>query len=113
MEKTLFAKIIDREITADIIYEDDQCLAFHDINPQAPTHVLLVPKHPIDKLISVSEQDRPLLGYLLERVPVLAKQLGIEEAFRVVINNGSGAGQTVFHLHLHLLGGRVMHWPPG
>jgi histidine triad (HIT) family protein len=113
MEKTLFAKIIDKELDADIVYEDDQCMAFHDVNPQAPTHVLLIPKMAIAKLADADENDQAMLGYLMAKIPELARKLGIEEAYRVVINNGEGAGQTIFHLHLHLLGGRVMHWPPG
>ncbi len=113
MEKTLFSKIIDREIAADIFYEDDLCLAFHDTNPQAPTHVLIIPKQPITKIADVKQDDKALLGHLLVKVPEIVKILGVEDDFRLVINNGAGAGQTIFHLHIHLLAGRAMHWPPG
>lgn len=112
MSDTLFTKIINREIPADIVYEDDLCLAFRDINPQAPTHVLLIPKKPIPKLSEATPDDHALLGHLLIKVGTVAEQLGLS-GFRVVINNGEEAGQTVFHLHLHILGGRSMAWPPG
>lgn len=112
MSDTLFTKIINREIPADIVYEDDLCLAFRDINPQAPTHVLLIPKKPIPKLSDATPADHALLGHLLIKVEAVAEQLGLS-GFRVVINNGEEAGQTVFHLHLHILGGRSMAWPPG
>lgn len=111
--KTLFEKIIAREIPATIIYEDEQCVAFKDINPGAPTHVLLVPRKAIPKLSDVAAEDQALLGHLLLVVPKLASQLGVSDAYRVAINNGAGAGQSVFHLHLHILGGRPMRWPPG
>ena len=106
MADTLFAKIIDRQIPADIVYEDDLCLAFRDINPQAPVHVLLVPKKPIAMLASAQAEDQALLGYLLLAVGKVARQLGVDNAFRVLIANGADAGQTVFHLHLHILAGR-------
>ncbi|MEB3274708.1 MAG: histidine triad nucleotide-binding protein [Prochlorothrix sp.] len=112
MSDTLFTKIINREIPADIVYEDDLCLAFRDINPQAPTHVLLIPKKPIPKLSDATPDDHALLGHLLIKVGTVAEQLGLSD-FRVVANNGEGAGQTVFHLHLHILGGRPLNWPPG
>lgn len=110
---TLFSKIITREIPANIIYEDEHCLAFRDINPQAPTHVLLIPKQEISRLADAQPADQALLGHLLLAAGKVARQLGIGDAFRLVINNGAEAGQTVFHLHLHLLGGRPLHWPPG
>jgi histidine triad (HIT) family protein len=112
-EKTIFGKIIDREIPADIVFEDEQCLAFRDINPQAPEHVLLIPKKAIPRLDDLNEDDRPLAGHLLALVPRLAKQLGLENGYRVVVNCGPEGGQEVEHLHLHLLGGRQMNWPPG
>ena len=110
---TLFGKIIRREISATIVYEDDLCLAFRDINPQAPTHVLLVPKKEIDMLVSASAGDQALLGHLMLAAGKIARQLGIGDAFRLVVNNGAEAGQSVFHLHLHILGGRALRWPPG
>ena len=106
MADTLFAKIIDRQIPADIVYEDDLCLAFRDINPQAPVHVLLVPKKPLDMLASAQSEDQALLGHLLLTAGKIARQFGVDNAFRVVIANGADAGQTVFHLHLHILAGR-------
>ena len=110
---TLFSKIIAREIPADIVYEDELCLAFRDINPQAPTHVLLIPKRELPKLADAAPNDRDLLGHLMLAAGNIARQLGVEEAFRLVVNNGAGAGQSVFHLHLHLLAGRPFRWPPG
>jgi histidine triad (HIT) family protein len=110
---TIFGKIIAREIPATIVYEDDQCLAFRDINPQAPTHVLLIPKKEIPRLIDATDEDRALLGHLMLVAGKVARQLGAGEAFRLVVNNGAEAGQSVFHLHLHILGGRAMTWPPG
>lgn len=110
---TLFSKIISRAIPANIVYEDQHCLAFRDINPQAPTHVLLVPKQEIPTLADANPEDQALLGHLLLAAGKVARQLGVGDAFRLVINNGEDAGQTVFHLHLHLLAGRPLHWPPG
>jgi histidine triad (HIT) family protein len=110
---TLFGKIIRREIPADIVYEDEHCLAFRDINPQAPTHVLLVPKKEIDRLGGAGAGDQALLGHLMLAAGTIARQLGIGDAFRLVVNNGAEAGQSVFHLHLHILGGRKLRWPPG
>ena len=110
---TLFGKIIRREIPADIVYEDDLCLAFRDINPQAPTHVLLVPKKEIDMLANAGPEDQALLGHMLLAAGKIANQLGLADAFRVVVNNGAAAGQSVFHLHFHILGGRKLSWPPG
>lgn len=110
---SLFGKIIRREIPADIVYEDDLCLAFRDINPQAPTHVLLIPKKEIDQLGNARSEDQALLGHLMLAAGKVAKQLGAGEAFRLVVNNGAEAGQSVFHLHLHILAGRKLEWPPG
>lgn len=110
---TLFSRIIRREIPADIVYEDAHCLAFRDINPQAPIHVLLVPKQEVPRLVDAVENDQTLLGHLLLAAGIVARQLGVGDAFRLVVNNGADAGQTVFHLHLHLLAGRPLHWPPG
>lgn len=110
---TLFSKIIAREIPADIVYEDTHCLAFRDINPQAPTHVLLIPKQEIPRLADAGHADQDLLGHLLLAAGKVARQLGVGDAFRLVVNNGADAGQTVFHLHLHILAGRPLHWPPG
>lgn len=110
---TIFGKIIRREIPADIVYEDDLCLAFRDVNPQAPTHVLVIPKKEIARLADAQPEDQALIGHLLLAANRIARELGVEDAYRVVVNNGAGAGQSVFHLHLHILAGRPMHWPPG
>lgn len=110
---TLFSKIIAREIPADIVYEDELCVAFRDINPQAPTHVLLVPKEELPKLTDAEARHQALLGHLVITASKVARQLGVGDAFRLVVNNGADAGQSVFHLHLHILGGRPFHWPPG
>ena len=110
---TIFGKIIRREIPADIVYEDEHCLAFRDVNPQAPTHVLLIPKKEIPRLADAGGGDQALLGHLMLAAGRVARQLGVEEAFRLVVNNGADAGQSVFHLHLHLIAGRPMRWPPG
>jgi histidine triad (HIT) family protein len=110
---TLFERIIRREIPADIVYEDEQCLAFRDIHPQAPVHVLVIPKRPIPSLAESTPSDLPLLGHLLDAVRRIAEQLGLAEGYRTVINSGRHGGQTVDHLHLHLLGGRPLNWPPG
>jgi histidine triad (HIT) family protein len=110
---TLFGKIIRRELSADIVYEDEWCLAFRDINPQAPTHVLLVPKKEIDKLSSATPEDQSLLGHMMLAAVKVARKLGVGDTFRLVVNNGAEAGQTVFHLHLHILAGRELKWPPG
>ena len=110
---TLFGKIIRREIPADIVYEDELCLAFRDVNPQAPTHVLLIPKKEIARLVDASTHDAALLGHLVLAANKVAELLGVGDAYRLVVNNGAGAGQSVFHLHLHILGGRKFNWPPG
>ena len=113
MSKTLFEKICDKEIPASIVYEDAHCVAFEDINPGAPTHVLLVPRKPIPKLSDATAADQSLLGHLLLTAAKVAAQFGVGDAFRLAVNNGAGAGQSVFHLHLHILGGRPLKWPPG
>jgi histidine triad (HIT) family protein len=110
---TLFSKIIAREIPADIVYEDTHCLAFRDINPQAPIHVLVIPKQEIPRLADAQDADQALLGHLMLAAGKVARQLGVDDAFRLIVNNGADAGQTVFHLHLHILAGRPMRWPPG
>ncbi len=114
MSKTLFEKIIAREIPAQIVYEDDLVLAFRDINPQAPIHALIVPKRPIPRVAEAEADDQPLLGYLLLKAAEVAGKLGLDkDGFRLVINNGADGGETVPHLHIHILGGRYMKWPPG
>lgn len=113
MADTIFGKIIDREIDADIVYEDDRCLAFRDINPQAPMHILLIPKKPIPRLADAAPDDRDLLGHLMLKAAEIARDEGYGDAFRLAMNNGEAVGQSVFHLHLHILGGREFSWPPG
>ncbi len=111
---TIFKKIIDREIPANIVYEDELCLAFHDVSPQAPTHVLLIPKKEVVNVAGLEEEDRALAGHLLLTAGKVARELGIEESgYRVVANCGSDGGQSVDHLHLHILAGRPLKWPPG
>ena len=114
MNKTLFEKIIAREIPADIVYEDDQVIAFRDINPQAPTHVLLIPKKPIPRISEAKPEDHQVLGHLLLKAAEVAEKLGLKSGgYRLVFNNGPDAGEAVPHLHCHILGGRKMNWPPG
>ena len=110
---TIFKKIIDRQIPADIVHEDERCLAFRDVHPQAPTHVLVIPKKEIARVSDAAAEDAELLGHLLLVAGRIATQLGLKEGFRLVINNGPQAGQSVDHLHVHILGGRAMNWPPG
>jgi histidine triad (HIT) family protein len=110
---TLFTHIIRREVPADIVYEDELCLAFRDVAPKAPTHVLLIPKKEIPRLCDAAPEDQALLGHLLLTVNHVARLLGIEQGYRMVVNNGAEAGQSVFHLHLHILAGRPFSWPPG
>src|SRR3990167_6065446 len=113
MAKTLFEKIIDREIPADIIYEDDISLAFRDISPQAPVHLLIIPKKPIATINDMSEEDVPLMGHLFWVAKKLAADLGVaDDGYRVVMNCNQHGGQTVYHVHLHLLAGKPMGWPP-
>jgi histidine triad (HIT) family protein len=113
MSDTIFQKIIDRELPADIIYEDEQSLVFRDINPVAPTHLLIIPKKQIEKISDANDEDQELLGHLFLVAGKVAKQLDIDDAFRLVVNNGAGAQQTVFHLHIHLIAEREFSWPPG
>lgn len=113
-EKTIFKKIIDREIPADIVYEDDDVLAFKDITPQAPVHILVVPKKEIPTINDVQEEHAGLIGKMVLTAKKLAKENGVDkDGYRLVFNCNEGAGQTVFHIHLHLLGGRDLKWPPG
>ena len=113
MTDSIFQKIIDKEIPAEILFEDDKCLVFKDINPIAPIHVLIIPKKPIEKISDSKKEDTEILGYLLLKAGDIARELGVEEAFRLVVNNGADAQQTVFHLHIHLIAGREFRWPPG
>ncbi len=111
-DNTLFQKIADGEIPADIVYQDDQAVAFRDIAPQAPTHVLIVPRRPIPRADAIETEDEALVGHLFTVARRVAEAEGLSD-YRLVVNNGEGAGQTVFHLHVHLLGGRGLQWPPG
>lgn len=114
MAECLFCKIIAREIPASIVYEDERVLAFNDINPQGPTHVLVVPKAHIPSLNDLTPEHDEIIGEIVRRAASIARQRGISAGgFRAVFNTNIDAGQTVFHLHLHLIGGRIMHWPPG
>ena len=114
MEKTIFQKICDKDIPADIVYEDDQVLAFHDANPQAPTHVLMIPRKAISRVNDAQDEDKLLLGHLLLKAAEVAQDLGLgENGYRLVINNGQDGGESVPHLHCHILGGRQLQWPPG
>jgi histidine triad (HIT) family protein len=113
MADTIFGKIIRREIPADIVHEDDLCVAIRDVNPQAPVHILVIPKKPIAKLSDADAGDTELVGHLFRVAAGIAQVQGCGDAFRLVVNNGAGAGQTVFHLHIHVLGGRGFTWPPG
>jgi histidine triad (HIT) family protein len=111
--ETIFSKIIRREIPADIVYEDELAIAFRDISAQAPIHILVIPKKPIPTLADTQPEDQALLGHLLLTVQRIAEQEGLTEGYRTVINTGNDGGQTVHHLHLHILGGRALKWPPG
>ena len=113
MSQTLFEKIINKEIPADILYEDDISIVIKDISPQAPTHLLIIPKKVIPKLSAATKEDQEILGHLMLVAGNIADNLGLDETFRLVVNNGAKAGQSVFHLHLHLLSGRNLNWPPG
>ncbi|MBN3310734.1 adenosine 5'-monophosphoramidase HINT1 isoform X2 [Amia ocellicauda] len=110
---TIFGKIIRKEIPAKIFYEDEQCIAFHDIAPQAPTHFLVVPKKPIPQLSKAEDSDAALLGHLMIVAKKCAAEVGLAKGYRLVLNDGPHGGQEVFHLHIHVLGGRQLHWPPG
>jgi histidine triad (HIT) family protein len=114
MSKTLFERIIARELPATIVYEDDQVLAFRDIKPQAPIHVLIIPKNPIPRIAEAKPEDQQVLGWLLLRAAHVAEQLGLSNSgYRLVFNNGPDAGEAVPHLHCHIIGGRKLGWPPG
>jgi histidine triad (HIT) family protein len=110
---TIFKKIIDKQIPADILYEDDRCLAFHDISPQAPTHVLVIPKKEIASLADLADDDADLVGHIYLVIRNLARELKLADGYRVVVNSGRDGGQSVDHLHFHLLAGRQLKWPPG
>jgi histidine triad (HIT) family protein len=109
---SIFGRIARGEISADVVYQDERALAFRDIHPQAPTHILVIPRQPIPRLSAAADGDTELLGHLLQVARKVAKQQGLDD-FRLVVNDGAGAGQTVFHLHVHVLGGRAFGWPPG
>ena len=113
MESTLFEKIISREIPADIIYEDDKCIVINDIAPQAPTHLLIIPKKVITMISKSDDDDVLVLGHLMIIAKKMASRIGLDDTFRLVVNNGAKAGQSGFHLHVHLLSGRIFSWPPG
>ena len=113
MSKTLFQKIADKEIPAKLIHEDEFCVAFHDIAPQAPVHVLIVPRKAIARIAEAGAADQALLGHLLLVAQKVAKKLTLAKGFRLVINNGPDGGESVPHVHVHLLGGRALSWPPG
>ncbi|MCE9630891.1 MAG: histidine triad nucleotide-binding protein [Planctomycetia bacterium] len=113
MADTIFGRIIRKEIPARIEHEDDLCLAFHDVAPQAPVHVLVIPKRPIASLADVADDDRDMLGHLVVVATELARKLGLARGYRLVVNCGPDGGQSVDHLHVHLLGGRRLGWPPG
>jgi histidine triad (HIT) family protein len=112
IEKTIFKKIIDQEIPAKIVYEDDECLAFHDVSPQAPVHLLVIPKKEITSIDAITEEDAELIGHLWLVIRNLARKFQLGSGYRVVVNCGEEGGQTVDHLHFHLLGGHAMGWPP-
>ena len=113
MAETVFGQIIAREIPARIVHEDDRCLAFHDVAPQAPLHVLVIPKRPIPSLTALDDGDEALVGHLVLVATRLAARLGLADGYRLVVNCGREGGQSVDHLHIHLLGGRAFGWPPG
>ncbi|MCO4773004.1 MAG: histidine triad nucleotide-binding protein [Deltaproteobacteria bacterium] len=114
MSETIFTKILRKEIPADLVHEDEQCIAFRDINPQAPVHILIIPRKAFENIDAMQDEDEQLVGHLFSVARDIARTFHLDETgYRCVINNGSNAGQTVFHLHVHLLGGRAMNWPPG
>lgn len=112
-DKTLFQKIMDGEIPGEFVHQDDQCVVLRDIDPQAPVHLLVVPRKPIPRVAEADAEDGPLLGHLLLTARKVALEMGLEKGFRVVVNNGPDGGESVPHLHVHLLGGRSLDWPPG
>lgn len=113
MSDTIFTKIINKEIPADIVYEDDLSLAFRDVNPQAPVHILIIPKKPMEQLNDAEVSDQELLGHLIFVAHKVAEKEGVADGYRLVLNNGVGAGQLVMHVHFHLMAGRSLKWPPG
>jgi len=112
-DNCLFCKMVSGEIKPSLVYDDADVMAFNDINPQAPVHVLVIPKKEIPRLADATDEDQAVLGHLMIAAGKIARQLGVDNAFRLVTNNGAAAGQSVFHLHLHILAGRPFHWPPG
>lgn len=112
-EPTIFQKILDGDIPADIVHEDEQCIAFHDVNPQAPTHILVIPRKPIPTLDDIAPEDEALVGHLFRVASQVARDAGLDTGYRTVVNCGDDGQQTVYHLHVHVLGGRTMQWPPG
>jgi histidine triad (HIT) family protein len=112
-EKTIFQKIIDREVPAKLLHEDKECVAIRDVNPQAPSHLLVIPKKPIPRISEASKKDQSILGHLLLVAQKMASEEGLNKGFRIVVNNGPAGGESVPHLHVHVLGGRQMGWPPG
>ena len=113
MSDSIFTKIKNQEIPVNIVYEDDQCFAIEDINPQAPDHILIIPHKEITKVSDTSSEDKDLLGHLLYVSKKIADKYDLNDNFRLIINNGAGAGQSVFHIHVHLMGCRSLEWPPG
>ena len=112
--RCLFCSVAEKKIPSKIVYEDDHVLAFEDINPQAPVHILIIPRKHISTVLEATPEDNSLLGHMLQTANLIAKEMGFaEDGFRLVMNCNHEAGQTVFHIHLHLLAGRIMHWPPG
>ena len=113
MAKSIFTKILDGEIPGDILFEDEVCFAIKDINPQAPIHILIIPKKLVEKVSDAEPDDKEMLGHLLLVSKAIANKQGLDDNYRLIINNGAKAGQSVFHIHVHLLGGRSLNWPPG
>ena len=113
MSDSIFTKIKNKEIPGNVIYEDDKCFALEDINPQAPVHILIIPHKEIAKISDSTPEDKELLGHLLLVSKTIAQKYELENNYRLIINNGAGAGQSVFHIHVHLMGGRSLGWPPG
>ncbi len=110
---TIFTKIINKEVPAKVVHEDELCLAFEDISPQAPAHILLIPKKPIANVQEIADCDKDLMGHMMVQIPHIAKKLGLNQGYRLVVNCKEHGGQEVDHLHIHILGGRQMNWPPG